>query len=98
MAYCEIIMEQTTEASGMQSHPGKVFKLVRSTYGVKQAGRIWDTFLFDYMNRWGYFTAASDPRVLITCVGEAFVHVVIVVNDMLFSSNSRRMLDGLKER
>ncbi len=37
-----IIMEQPTDSSQLTAMPGYACKLIKSLYGAKQAGEIWD--------------------------------------------------------
>ena len=39
-----------------------------------------------------------DPRVLFKNVGEEFIALVVVVDDLIFASNSVRMLDAFKKK
>ena len=39
-----------------------------------------------------------DPHVLFKNVGEEFIALVVVVDDLIFASNSVRMLDAFKKK
>lgn len=97
-----VYMEQPTNSSGVQEMPGHVCRLLRSMYGLKQAGNIWCSLFIDTLTEWGFVKSKIDPRVLFK-VDEnnghkEFIIVVIVVDDMKFVSNSKRMLEHFKKK
>ena len=93
-----IYMEQPTESSCQLEFPGMVCKLLKSIYGLKQAGHIWGSLLMQSLRQWGFEASAMDPRVLFKNVGEEFIALVVVVDDLTFASNSPRMIDAFKAK
>ena len=50
------------------------------------------------LRTWGFDAFAMDPRDLFKNVGEEFIALVVVVDDLTFPSNSARMLDAFKNK
>ena len=93
-----IYMEQPTDSSCQLEFPGMVCKLLKSIYGLKQAGHIWGSLLMQSLRQWGFEASAMDPRVLFKNVGEEFIALVVVVDDLTFASNSPRMIHAFKAK
>lgn len=93
-----IIMEQPTDSSGTQRYPGKVCLLKKSMYGLRQAGVIWGSILVDALLTWGFQKSNIDHRVFLKSEQDMFVVILIVVDDMLFVSNSNHLLNYVKNK
>lgn len=91
-------MEQPTASTVIFARPGLVCQLQKSFYGLKQAVKIWGSLLMETVTSFCFAPTESNSRVLTARTGNDFVHVLIVVDDMLFAINSRRLLDKLKDR
>ena len=93
-----IIIEQPRSSDGKELKPGMVCELLKCMYGLKQAGSIWGCLLIVQLISWGFIRIYSDQRVLVKVVGIEFVIMAIVVDDMIFISNSANLLDYLKKK
>ena len=70
---------------GIGALPGKVVKLARSVYGLKQASRTWHNHLVRGMRSLGFKQCAADACVM-RLVEDGVVSVVVVVHvDGIFS-------------
>ena len=52
----------------------------------------------DFLRAWGFETSAMDARVLLKNVGEEFIFLFFVFDDLTFASNSTRILDAFKNK
>lgn len=93
-----VVIEQPTDSSGKEAVPGHVCELLQSMYGIKQAGEIWGSLLCEPLLNWGFTRSAVDPRIFFKVAGSEFIMLVIVVDDLTFTSNSVRLLDYFKQR
>lgn len=93
-----IIIEQPTDSYGIETFPGMVCLLLKSLYGLKQAGEIWGSLLCVTLLSWGFRLSNIDKRVFFLQSGTEFVIIVVVVDDMKFVSNSTSLMDNLKRR
>ena len=94
-----IHMDQPTNYSGKERKPGHVCKLVKSIYGVKQAGNIWGSVVVHGdLIQWGFKVSKFDTRLYFLRVGGQFIIIALVVDDMAFATNSRDLLEQLKSK
>ena len=90
-----IIIVQPRDSRNEELHPGKVCLLLKSMYGLKQAGSIWGSTLIVQIIAWGFKQLSNDTPVLVKGFKKSFVIIAIVVDDMLIVSNSA--FDGVFE-
>lgn len=77
---------------GVESN-GKVYKLKRSLYGLKQAARVWNQALNKSLTEKGFEVNETDS-CLYTCRSEEkVVHLLVHVDDMLAVTNDVKFLD-----
>ena len=91
-----IYMDQPTTSSGKTRKPGYVCKLLKSIYGVKQAGNIWGSVVHGDIVQWRFKVSKFDSRLYFLRIGEDFIIIALVVDDMCFATNNRELLDQLK--
>ena len=91
-----IIMEQPTNSSGIPARPGFVCRLRKSIYGLRQAGYIWGTVIHAKFIEWGFEQSNQDQRLYFYRQGNKFINLILVVDDMAFSSNDRELLEWFK--
>lgn len=65
-----VYMEQTTNSSGLQEMPGCFCPLIRSMYGLKQAGIICCSLFTSKLISWGFIQSKIDPRFLFSLNNE----------------------------
>ena len=87
----EIYMEQP-EGFVAQGDEDKVCKLIRSLYGLKQAGQVWNrTFTHTIKRKLGFNTIHSDAGVYVLCHhhkrgdSETDVILILYVDDLLLT-------------
>ena len=93
-----IIMEQPTDSSRLQRKPGHVAEVHGSIYGTKQAGKIWGSLLETSLTSWKFNTSRYDATIYFFRKGDEFVIVAIVVDSIVFASNSTHLMAWFKER
>jgi transposase InsO family protein len=76
------------------SKPGKVWKLHRALYGLKQSGRLWYLTLKEWMEGYGFQVNPVDPCVFILHMGSSWIIAWVYVDDMGCFSND----EALKEQ
>ena len=79
-----------------------VYKLRRSLYGLKQAGREWAALLSNFLIGWGFFRSSIDTCLYLYTDGETLLWVAVYVDDALLLSNNAslraRFMAALKAR
>ncbi|GAA5916860.1 uncharacterized protein JCM6883_001770, partial [Sporobolomyces salmoneus] len=68
---------------------GKVLKLERSLYGLKQAGRGWNHRIHNSLQALGYKRTISDACVYVRNAGGTYHYIALYVDDLLFASPHR---------
>ncbi|KAJ1597714.1 hypothetical protein NDA14_001839 [Ustilago hordei] len=77
----EAIYMKPPEGSGVA--PGKVYKVVKGLYGLKQSGREWNQEFDRSLRRMGFFQVECAPCIYTKGLGEDMAIVVIYVDDTL---------------
>ena len=81
------------QPEGYDDGTGRVCMLVKTLYGLKQAGREWNQEFDSKLRRRGYVRLRSDPCVYIWCVDEDFVIITVWVDDLLLFATTIELRD-----
>ena len=78
-----------TQPEGFASpeNSGKVYKLQRSIYGLKQASRSWNLRFDEAVKEFGFIKNEDEPCVYKKVSGSAIVFLVLYVDDILLIGN-----------
>ena len=80
-----------TEMPGYPLPPGKVFKLLKSLYGLPQAGKNWNDLLDAFLKSLGFQPLLEDPCIYVLVEGGRIVSIFAVyVDDFVIGSDSTR--------
>ena len=92
----ELFMQQP-EGFIDPEHPRYACRLLKSLYGLKQAGRVWNQLLVSTLTSIGYTPLKSDPCTFIR-LGDDGAYSILVchVDDILAAYNSTSLLDELR--
>ncbi|TPX48626.1 DNA-directed DNA polymerase [Chytriomyces confervae] len=74
---------------GHDDGSGRVYKLKKGLYGLKQAGRIWYIKLVTHLKSRGYVQSNADPCVFYKTLGTERVFLAIYVDDICFFGHQR---------
>jgi hypothetical protein len=74
---------------------GKVYKLKKSLYGLKQAARVWNKMLTESLTRRGCVQNQTDKCLFSYTSGGEVVHLLTHVDDILAVTSSEKTLDDL---
>ena len=87
--------------AGIEHDQGRVLKLKKSIYGLKQAGRIWNMKIDASLKRLGYTRSKSDHCVYFKEVGDECYYIGLYVDDLMMigpnADHINQLLDGLEE-
>ena len=75
---------------------GKVCKLQRSIYGLKQASRSWNLCFDEAIKVFGFIKNEDEPCVYKKVSGSAIVFLVLYINDILLIGNDILALQNVK--
>jgi len=75
---------------------GKICKLQKSIYGLKQASRSWNLRFDEVIKGFGFIKNEEEPCVYKRTSGSALVFLVLYVDDILLIGNNIPMLDAVK--
>lgn len=75
---------------------GLVCKILKSLYGLKQAGRLWNKTTIKFFRKIGFVLTNADPCILAYRQDNVFIIVGVYVDDLMLASQSQDGLDWLK--
>ncbi|KAJ0470826.1 putative RNA-directed DNA polymerase [Helianthus annuus] len=78
------------------NHSNKVCKLNRSLYGLKQAPRMWNEKLVHVLLKMGFYQSKCDHSMFIKSDETAFVVMLVYVDDIILTGNSKQEIDNVK--
>lgn len=74
-----------------------MFRLLRSIYGLKQSGRLWNQNVIAFFKTLGFIPLNADPSILtLGKFGGEMLMISIYVDDFLLASNGSKALAWLK--
>ena len=77
----------------------KVCKLNKSIYGLKQAGRIWNSVFHNFLIECGLTQCITDECVYRLKLDNGKILIVLLyVDDLIIASNSKTAINALKQR
>ncbi|GJT08969.1 retrotransposon protein, putative, ty1-copia subclass [Tanacetum coccineum] len=77
-------------------HPGRVCKLQRSIYRLKQASRSWNKRFDEEIKKYGFTQNPDEPCVYKRASGSNTVFLILYVDDILLMGNNIPMLQDVK--
>ncbi|CAL1370826.1 unnamed protein product [Linum trigynum] len=93
----EIYMELPPRLNQLPEYKGKVCKLQKSLYGMKQASRQWFVRLTDVLLKLGFKQSYSDYSVFSYSSGKDHLFLVIYVDDMILASSNMDLIQQVKQ-
>ena len=98
-AYLNGILQETifmTQPEGFEDATERICRLIKTLYGLKQAGRCWN-FEFDQkMQKHGFKRLLSDPCAYIRRDGDKIAIVTVWVDDLLLFATSKSLMEQMK--
>ena len=76
---------------------GKVCKLKRSIYGLKQASRSWNHRFDELVKSFGFIQNGEEACVYKKVSGSAIYFLILYVDDILLTGNDKEFLNTIKE-
>jgi hypothetical protein len=77
-------------------HAGKIYKLQKSIYGLKQASQSWNLHFDEVVKGFGFIKNIEEPCVYKKVSGSAVVFLVLYVDDILLIGNDIPMMVAVK--
>ena len=84
------------QPEGFADGTGQVCLLIKTLYGLKQAGCKWNIELDTKLRRQGYTHLRSDPWAYIWRIGEEFAIITVWVDDLLLFTTTIRLMNKMK--
>jgi len=78
------------------AHYPQVCQLVKTLYGLKQAGQEWNKQLDAKLKKHGYKCLLSNPCAYVRWDGNDFGIILVWVNDLVLVTSSDKMMDHTK--
>lgn len=84
--------EGATRNFGVESEKRLALRLVKSLYGLKQAGRLWSRLLHDKLMKAGFTRCTTDMRLYFKLLGCDMTVVSIYVDDFMVTASSAALV------
>jgi hypothetical protein len=78
--------------------PGHCWRLKRSLYGLKQAGRSWNHTLDKKLRELGFTRLSSKTCLYVYKEGKKLCFLVVYVDDLLLAGTTRDFIDSIKDK
>ena len=75
---------------------GLVCRLLRSIYGLKQSGRLWNQKVIRFLQTLGFKPLNADPSILISKRDGAILMITVYVDNFVLASNNLEVLQWIK--
>lgn len=83
---------------GVQAEQGKICKLVKSLYGLKQSSRCWNKKFSSFLTGYGFRVCPSDNCVFVGSFNSFKVILLLYVDDaLLLSENKDTLIHIIKD-
>ncbi|KAJ1700873.1 hypothetical protein LUZ63_000652 [Rhynchospora breviuscula] len=79
------------------SLPGKVCRLKKSLYGLRQAPRMWFSKLTTALLKYGFTQSRADYSLFVCAKGNTFLTVLVYVDDLIVGGNDREAIKKFKK-
>ncbi|KAJ1704540.1 hypothetical protein LUZ63_004319 [Rhynchospora breviuscula] len=79
------------------SQPGKVCRLRKSIYGLRQAPRMWFAKLTTALETYGFVQSKADYSQFTYHKGDAFIAILIYVDDLVVAGNNSDAIHDFKQ-
>lgn len=90
-----VYMEQPV---GFENVTGKVLKLNKAVYGLKQASRAWNERIDIFLTEHGYKKSEIEPCIYFNCSGDIYTIIALYVDDFFVFSNDKNNVSILKSQ
>ena len=84
------------QPEGFADGSSRVCLLIKTLYGLKQAGHKWNIKLDTKLRRHGYARLRSDPYAYILHIGEEFTIITVWVDDLLLFATTIKLMSKMK--
>ncbi len=81
---------------GVNVEPGKVCRLVKSLYGLRQAPRAWHIKLKQQLTTLGFTSSQGDPAFFVHRAEDSVIYMIVYVDDILVAARSAASIDNFK--
>jgi hypothetical protein len=85
------------QPEGREDGTDRVCELIKTMYGLKQAGREWNKLFDSKVKAHGYKSLLSDPCAYILWDGNDFIIITVWVDDLLLFATSDKLMESAKK-
>ena len=92
----EVIFMRQPEGYKVPGKEEKVLRLKKGLYGLKQAGRVWNDMLDDFLLQQGFTKLTGEWCIYIKVIDGAPLVISVYVDDLVLGSPRRYLVDDMK--
>src|SRR5882762_9491045 len=99
-AYLNGILQETIHMKQLEvfgDGTGRVCKLIKTLYGLKQSGQEWNKQLDEKLRHYGYKRLTSDPCAYVRWDGDNVAIITVWVDDLMLFASNDAMVEHMKE-
>lgn len=85
------------QPKGFNDESGRVCKLIKSLYGLKQASRCWNEKFSNFIKKFNFKQSEVDPCVFIQITSKCETYLAIYIDDGLIASNNNESIASIIE-
>ena len=85
------------KVKGFVYNPYLVFSLKKSLYGLKQTPRAWYAKIDGFLLSLSFVQCKSDPNVYLKLIHGYLIIIVLYVDELLITENSKKEIASLKD-
>lgn len=93
-----LVQQLTRNSSGVVAKKGRVCLLKKSLYGARQGRFLWGSVIDSDLRSWGFSVSNCDPRLYFLRNNDSVIMLLLIVDDMEFTSNDHLLLHHFKKQ
>lgn len=86
------------QPKGFEKWEGKVYRLFKALYGLRESPLCWFECLSDFLKEIGFICIVSERCIFVLYVGNSVLYVLVFVDDLLLCGNDQKLIEEVKRK
>lgn len=83
---------------GYDDKSGKICKLSKALYGLRESSRVWYECFDEYIKKLGFQRSESDYCLYMKYESDDVIYLILFVDDLLICGKNKRKIDEIKNK